>query len=102
MTTHDFIVALFYAVDQEMRDVPKHPEAKLYPSEVVTLALLFAVKGGGMRAFYRWLTRDYLPLFPRCRSGRVWPVSLRRTRPGPPAFWRRPPSWAWRIATGSN
>ncbi|HEY5871356.1 MAG TPA: transposase [Candidatus Tectomicrobia bacterium] len=65
MTTPDFIIALFYAVDQGMLDVPKHPEAKLYPTEVVTLALLFAIKGGGMRAFYRWLTRDYLPLFPQ-------------------------------------
>ena len=64
MTTPDFIIALFYAVDQEMLAVPKHPEAKLYPSEVVTLALLFASKGGGTRAFYRWLTRDYRPLFP--------------------------------------
>ena len=65
MTTPDFIIALFYAVDQEMLDVPKHPEAKLYPSEVVTLALLYAIKGGGTRAFYRWLTRDYLALFPQ-------------------------------------
>jgi hypothetical protein len=65
MSTQDFIIALFYAVDQEMLEVPKHPEAKLYPSEVITLALLFAIKGGGMRAFYRWLTRDYLPLFPQ-------------------------------------
>jgi hypothetical protein len=65
MTTPDFIIALFYAVDQEMLDVPKHPEAKLYLSEVVTLALLFAIKGGGTRAFYRWLTRDYLSLFPQ-------------------------------------
>ena len=48
-----------------MLDVPKHPDAKLYPSEVVTLALLHAMKGGGTRAFYRWLTRDYLPLFPQ-------------------------------------
>jgi hypothetical protein len=50
---HDLIIALFYAVDQEMREVPKHPEAKLSPSAVVTLDLLFAVQGGGMRAFYR-------------------------------------------------
>ena len=35
MTTQDFIIALFYAVDQEMLDVPKHPGATLYPSEVV-------------------------------------------------------------------
>ena len=33
--------------------------------EVVTLGLLHALKGGGNRAFYRWLTRDYRPLFPR-------------------------------------
>src|SRR4030095_13520012 len=59
------IIALFYAVDQEMLDVPKHPDAKLYPSEVVTLALLFAITGGGTHAFYRWLTRDYQPLFPQ-------------------------------------
>jgi hypothetical protein len=48
-----------------MLDIPKHPEAKLSPSAVVTLALLFAVKGGGMRAFSRWLTRDSLALFPQ-------------------------------------
>ena len=47
MTTQDFIIALFCAVDQEMLDVPKRPDAKLYPSEVVTLALLFAIKGEG-------------------------------------------------------
>jgi hypothetical protein len=61
MTTPDFIHALVYAVDQEMLTVPKHPEAKLSPSAVVTLALLFVVKGGGMCAFSRWLTRAYQP-----------------------------------------
>ena len=48
-----------------MLEVPKHPEAKLYPSAVVTLAWLFAIKGGGSRAFYRWVTRDSLSLFPQ-------------------------------------
>jgi len=47
MTLQDFIIALFYAVDQEMLDVPKRPDAQLYPSEVVPLALLLAIKGGG-------------------------------------------------------
>jgi len=64
MTTIDFITALFYEVDEQMRTIPKHPEAHLWPSEVVTLGLLHALKGGGNRAFYRWLTRDYRPLFP--------------------------------------
>ena len=57
MTPQDFIIALCYAVDQEMLDVPKHPDATLSPSAVGTLALLCAIKGGGTRAFYRWLTR---------------------------------------------
>jgi hypothetical protein len=65
MTTQDFIITLFCQVDQQMAEIPKRPDAKLYPSEVVTLALLFAIKGVGTRAFYRWLTRDYLTLFPR-------------------------------------
>jgi hypothetical protein len=48
----------------------KHSQAGLYPSEVVTLALLFALKGVGTRPFYRWLKRDYRCLFPKlpCRT----------------------------------
>jgi hypothetical protein len=65
MTTQDFIIALFCQVDDQMTDVPKRPDAKLYPSEVVTLALLFAIKGVGGRAFYRWLQRDYAAWFPQ-------------------------------------
>ena len=65
MRTVEFITALFYHVDEQLRAVPKHPEAHLWPSEVVTLGLLHALKGGGNRAFYRWLTRDYRALFPR-------------------------------------
>lgn len=64
MTTHDFIIELFCRVDDTMPDATKHPQAKLYPSEVVTLALLFALKGVGNRAFYRWVARDYRSLFP--------------------------------------
>jgi hypothetical protein len=48
-----------------MTDVPKRPNAKLSPSEVVTLALLFAIKGVGGRAFYCWLKRDYAAWFPQ-------------------------------------
>jgi len=65
MTPQDFVIALFYAVDQEMLEVPKHQEATLSPSAVVTLALLHAIKGGGTRAFSRWLTCDSLALFPQ-------------------------------------
>src|SRR5215831_18839520 len=65
MTTVELITALFYEVDEQMGAIPKHPEALLWPSEVVTLGLLHALKGVGNRPFYRWLTRDYRALFPR-------------------------------------
>ena len=65
MTTADFIIALFYRIDNQMPNMPKHPQAALYPSETVTLAILYALKGGGKRAFYRWLVRDWLAFFPR-------------------------------------
>ena len=44
MTTVDFITTLFYEVDEQMRTMPKHPEAHLWPSEVVTLGLLNSVE----------------------------------------------------------
>jgi hypothetical protein len=65
MSTVEFITALFYEVDEQLGAIPKHPEAHHWPSEVGTLGLLHALKGVGNRAFYRWLTRDYRPLFPR-------------------------------------
>lgn len=65
MTTIDFITDLFCQVDDHMPGIPKHPHATLWPSEVVTLGLLHALKGVGNRAFSRWLTKDYRALFPR-------------------------------------
>ena len=47
-----------------MHPLPKHSQAVLWPSEVVTLGGLHALKGVGNRAFYRWLARDYQALFP--------------------------------------
>jgi hypothetical protein len=64
VTTEDFIIELFFRIDEQLKNVEKHPQAKLAPGEVVTIALLFALKGVGNRAFYRWLKRDYLTLFP--------------------------------------
>jgi hypothetical protein len=63
MTTEDSIVHIFYHVDNGVGAVGKDPCAKLYPSEVVTLGILFALKGGRFRAFYRWLKRDFEQLF---------------------------------------
>jgi hypothetical protein len=40
MTTEELITALFYEVDEQLRAIPKHPEARLWLSEVVALGLL--------------------------------------------------------------
>jgi hypothetical protein len=64
VTTQEFITELFCRVDDQMKDTPKHSQAALYPSEIVTLAFMFAIKGVGNRPFYRWLGRDFRHLFP--------------------------------------
>ncbi|MCS6909662.1 MAG: hypothetical protein NZM11_03725, partial [Anaerolineales bacterium] len=58
MTTGDIILHIFCLVDDRLPKLPRHPQAKLYPSEWVTIGILFALKGGSFRAFYRRLKRD--------------------------------------------
>ncbi len=54
MTTEDMIIQIFCLVDDAMKNMPKHTQAKLYPSEVVTIGILFALS--------RWLFPRVLPL----------------------------------------
>ncbi|MYE89066.1 transposase [Candidatus Poribacteria bacterium] len=68
MATIDFITQLFSEVDDKLtqsNNNQKHSQANLYPSEVVTIALLFVLKGVGNRAFYRWIANNYKVLFPK-------------------------------------
>ena len=55
MTTEDIIISIFCEVDDTLPEIRKYPQAKLYPSELVTIGILIALKGGYFRAFYRWL-----------------------------------------------
>jgi hypothetical protein len=84
MTTKDFITDLFCRVDDRMKNVPNHSQAALWPSEVVTIGLLFAIKGVGQQAFYRWLKRDFADCFPRLTE---------RTR----LFRRLRNNWKWTL-----
>ena len=45
MITLDFITALFYEIDEQIGAIPTHPEAHLWPSEVVTLGRLNSAEG---------------------------------------------------------
>ena len=71
MTTFDFIIQLFCLVDHQLTAADQNQQqtqAKLYPSEVVTLALLFSLQGVGHRPFYRWIVTDYKLWFSKLAS----------------------------------
>jgi len=74
MSTEEMIIAMLCTVDDPIGSVKKVPQATLHPGEVLTIGLLFAVKGGHFRAFYGCLKRDYARLFgglaDRTTSGR--------------------------------
>ncbi len=57
MATDDSILHMFCLVDDRLPNIPKHPQAEVYPSEVVTIGILFARNGGFVRACSRWLKR---------------------------------------------
>ena len=48
-----------------MTDLPKDPRAHLWPSELVTLGVLYVLKVQSQRRFHQWLKANYLSLFPR-------------------------------------
>ena len=54
MTTEDSIVHLFCLVDDRSGAQHKEPLARLYPSEIVTIGVLFALKGVSFRAAERY------------------------------------------------
>lgn len=64
MPTDEIIIRLFYMVDNQIADVNKRSDTHLYLSEIVTIGLLAALKGGRFRAFYRWLDANYRSFFP--------------------------------------
>ena len=43
MTTEEIIIHIFCLVDDWMPEIEKHPQAKLYPSELLTIGILFAL-----------------------------------------------------------
>ena len=65
MSTDELIIRLFCMVDDQLGTVNKRSDAHLYASEMVTIGLLFTLKGGRFRAFYRWLDKNYRGWFPK-------------------------------------
>jgi hypothetical protein len=65
MRTEEIIIRLFCMVDDKLAYVNKRKNANLYPSEIVTIGILFTLKGVHYCAFYRWLKGERLHLFPQ-------------------------------------
>lgn len=63
MATEDSILQMFCFVNDAMKKETKQTQAKRYPSELVTIGWLFALKTGQVRALYRWLKPDDDALF---------------------------------------
>src|SRR6266446_1817189 len=86
MTTIDFVTALFDDVDEPMRAIPHHPEAHLWPSAVVTLGLLPALKGVGNRCHPQKICLLCMwprPFFARWRLQWTEKPPMNRCRPYP-------------------
>lgn len=64
VTQEQFIIELFCRVDDMLETTTEHIQAKLSISELVTLGLLFALKGTSQHAFYRWIKHNWSDLFP--------------------------------------
>jgi hypothetical protein len=90
VTDSDFITELFCRVDDKLLNVGKHQQAKMYPSELVTLGLLFALKGSGSRAFHRWLWRNCRDLFPTLLERTRFFRALKQQRVWLNLFWADP------------
>ena len=61
----DFSTELFCKVDDAITAAPRHSQAILSVSEVVTIGILYVVKGVGQRACYSWFRDNYGGLFPQ-------------------------------------
>jgi hypothetical protein len=64
LTQKEFIAQLFCRVDDAMTAVPKDSRAKLWPSQLITLGILFVLHGRNQRRFYHWLCCNWRHLFP--------------------------------------
>ena len=84
MTTAEFIIALFYRIDNQMCIVPKHPQAALYPSAQRRLhwGVCMRSKAAANGRFIAGCAVTGLRFFRGCRSGRAcsacgWPMPTR-------------------------
>lgn len=70
----DIILHLFCAVANSLGEEDyKHPQGKLYLSEIILIGVLFALRGTSFRRFYKWLLKQkvFMDLPERSRLQRL-------------------------------
>ena len=76
MTTAEFIIPFSIVSTIRCASYPNIPKRPYTPARRLHWGVLYALKGGSKRAFYRWLRRDWLAFFPRLpertRLFRLW------------------------------
>ena len=67
MPTDEIIIRIFCIVDDRMRDVKKHPLARLYPSEVVTMRVygITHILTINVADFTRYQSLGIVPVHPK-------------------------------------
>jgi len=70
MTMEDIITGIFCRVDDKIGKEERSWEQSLAVSEVVTIGMMFAMKGIKFRPFYTWLSSNFRSYFPALPSRR--------------------------------
>ena len=65
MNIGHFITELYCKIDDTLPRLPQHPQAVLSLGEVITIGVLYAIKGVSRRGLYQWLKDNYGDLFPQ-------------------------------------
>jgi hypothetical protein len=83
VTQDDYTLTLFVRIDDALTTQTLDPRSKLWPSEILTLLLLQAIKGYSMKRFCSWVKQNLSHFFPhipeRSRLSRLfsqWASSL--------------------------
>jgi hypothetical protein len=58
------ILCLFFAIDEKLKNVKRKADSEISVSEIVTIGVLYVLKGKLKRQFYRWLSANQEHNFP--------------------------------------
>lgn len=91
-----FITFLFCMIDEQTGDLLQHPDSKLHPSEIVTLALLKRMKQQAFRRFVVWL--KHTGLFPNLPDFTRLCRQFKHYRHAIEVISRQVSQWDWLVA----